>query len=82
MAGKQPTQAMPDGVREGAADGTNGPEESRRAQIERREQAEKGEGPRNGFRGGQSVSAYHGSHQLGEQAIDGKGDPNATRKSG
>lgn len=69
---KKPTQAMPEDGLAGAADGTNRPGEAPRDANPHR-----GERSGKGFAGGQSERAYHGSHKLGDEDIEGKDDPNA-----
>ena len=79
MSDKQPTQAMPDGQRDSAAAATEA------AELDSRENGGGGGLPRpetgkqdeNRFRGGQSERAYHGPHQLGEQQVDDRDNPNA-----
>jgi hypothetical protein len=83
VTNKQPTQAMGDDGRPGAADGTNRPG------VAPGGGGGGGGGPysnphtrkgrKSSFTGGQTSAAYHGSQQLGHEPVEGKANPNAVR---
>ena len=81
--GKTPTQAMGDGTRKGAPDGTNDPPPDN--------MGESGGGPypnphtgrkkpKRRWRGGQSDAAYYGDGQLGEKEVKPGGNENSGAK--
>lgn len=85
MDDKKPTQAMPDDGLEGAPDGTNRPPTMDDGTPAGSDAGGGGPYPRPdarqrkkpGFRGGQTLAAYHGKGRLGEEAVGGTTNPNA-----
>jgi hypothetical protein len=70
-----------DGLK-GAADGTNRPDSGGGDGGRPYPNPHTGKGRRKGtFQGGQTVRAYHGPQQLGDEEIDGKDNPNAAARS-
>ncbi len=76
--GKTPVQASGEGHPKGGQDGTGPGQTHGRTESESQGGAypnphtgKEEEGRSEGFHGGQSKTAYHGSGQLGEQDVDG-----------
>lgn len=87
--GKFPTQASGEGHTRGASDGVGTDATHGRTESESQGGAypnphtgKEDAGKSEGFHGGQSKTAYHGSGQLGEEAIEGEHNDNSAAKKG
>jgi hypothetical protein len=87
--GKFPTQASGQGHPKGKSDGVGTDNHHGRTQSESQGGAypnphsgKEAAGKSEGFHGGQSKAAYHGTGQLGEEDVEGKENANSTTKHG